>query len=90
MKIIKGGSTNPTNIVKISKTKFKFQSFKDEQSNIVFSLDVKDIKSRAPLLGEDVTVRQVKNAVHDIFVSPGEAREDAYRYLNKWLKHKEL
>ena len=53
-------------------------------------LDVKDIKIQAPLLGEDVTVRQIKNAVHDIFVSPGEAKEDAYRYLKRWLKHKDL
>lgn len=49
-------------------------------------LDVEQIKSRAPLLGQDVTVVAIDHAVHDVFLSQPKAREHAIKACLAWLK----
>ena len=52
-------------------------------------LDVKDIKERAPLVGENVEVRQIEGGAHDLFISAEEAKEETYTALFEWLKKNE-
>jgi alpha-beta hydrolase superfamily lysophospholipase len=53
------------------------------QNDIV--LDVEDIKERGAKLGNQVTLLEVKNAMHDIFLSKKEVREKAFEGVFKWL-----
>lgn len=48
-------------------------------------LVVEDIARAALKLGPSVTVERIDGALHDIFLSRREAREDAYRRLDLWI-----
>lgn len=52
-------------------------------------LDVNDMKRIAPTLGNKVTLKAIKNGMHDLFLSQKEARETAFLELFKWLKHQQ-
>ena len=47
-------------------------------------LVVDDIARAALRLGSSVTVERIDGALHDVFLSRHEAREDAYRRLGLW------
>ncbi|MGO4488458.1 alpha/beta hydrolase [Microbacterium sp. 2RAF4] len=47
-------------------------------------LVVDDIARAALRLGPSVTVERIDGALHDVFLSRHEAREDAYRRLDRW------
>ncbi|WP_291723884.1 alpha/beta hydrolase [Bernardetia sp.] len=59
-------------------------SEKAYQNDIV--LDVEDIKSRGSNLGSKVRLLEVKDAMHDIFLSPTPVREKAFEGMFEWLK----
>ena len=48
-------------------------------------LDVNIIGVRALTLGRTVTVERIDGALHDVFLSPGPVRADAYARLARWL-----
>ncbi|WP_315638420.1 MULTISPECIES: alpha/beta hydrolase [Microbacterium] len=48
-------------------------------------LVVDDIARAALRLGSTVTVDRIDGALHDVFLSRHEAREDAYRRLHRWV-----
>lgn len=48
-------------------------------------LVVDDIARAALRLGASVTVERIDGALHDVFLSRHEAREDAYRRLERWV-----
>jgi len=48
-------------------------------------LVVDDIARAALKLGSTVTVERIDGALHDVFLSRHEAREDAYRRLERWV-----
>ena len=48
-------------------------------------LVVDDIARAALRLGSSVTVERIDGALHDVFLSRHEAREDAYRRLERWV-----
>ena len=48
-------------------------------------LVVDDIARAALHLGPSVTVERIDGALHDVFLSRHEAREDAYRRLGRWV-----
>ena len=48
-------------------------------------LVVDDIARAALHLGSTVTVERIDGALHDVFLSRREAREDAYRRLERWV-----
>lgn len=48
-------------------------------------LVVDDIARAALRLGSSVTVERIDGALHDIFLSRHDAREDAYRRLSRWV-----
>ena len=49
-------------------------------------LDVREIRDRAPWLGEDVKVVAIPGAVHDIFLSEPQVLHRAYEELEQWLE----
>ncbi len=48
-------------------------------------LDVKDIKRLGAKLGAKVSLLEIENAMHDIFLSTSEVREKAFTAMFKWL-----
>lgn len=48
-------------------------------------LVVDDIARAALRLGPSVTVERIDGALHDVFLSRHEAREDAYRRVDRWV-----
>ncbi|WP_311258763.1 alpha/beta hydrolase [Microbacterium sp. WCS2018Hpa-9] len=49
-------------------------------------LVVDDIARAALKLGPSVTVERIDGALHDVFLSRHEAREEAYRRLGRWVR----
>ncbi|HKU03774.1 MAG TPA: alpha/beta hydrolase [Arthrobacter sp.] len=49
-------------------------------------LDVNIISTRALTLGRTVTIERIDGALHDVFLSPGPVRSDAYARLARWLR----
>lgn len=49
-------------------------------------LDVEDMKRIVPKLGTDITLIEIPNAKHDVFLSQKEAREKAMEEMLGWLK----
>lgn len=47
---------------------------------------VEDIARRALKLGSSVTVERIDGALHDVFLSRKEARDDAYERLDRWVR----
>lgn len=64
-------------------TKLLFFSEEAMRKDIV--LNVEDIKKRGAKLGNKVTLLEVKNAMHDIFLSKKEVREKAFEGVFEWL-----
>lgn len=48
-------------------------------------LNVKDIADIGPKLGQQVTMLEIKDAMHDIFLSKKEVREYAFQEMFRWL-----
>ncbi|MGO1539487.1 MAG: alpha/beta hydrolase [Leucobacter sp.] len=48
-------------------------------------LDVDEVARSAVKLGNSVTVERVDGALHDVFLSRHEAREEAYERLGRWV-----
>ena len=49
-------------------------------------LDVNTIAARAMSLGRSVTVERIDGALHDVFLSSADVRDDAYGRLARWLR----
>jgi len=49
-------------------------------------LDVEHIKAYGPKLGKNVTLLEVKNAMHDVFLSGEKVRKKAFEAMFEWLK----
>ena len=61
-------------------------SFSEEAMRKDIILDVEDIKERGAKLGNDVTLLEIQNAIHDVFLSKKEVRERAFEGMFDWLK----
>jgi alpha-beta hydrolase superfamily lysophospholipase len=48
-------------------------------------LDVDDMRRTAPRLGSDVTIREIPDGLHDLFLSPSPARDQALGATLAWL-----
>jgi hypothetical protein len=57
----------------------------DELTRADSVLVVDDIARAALKLGPSVTVERIDGALHDVFLSRREAREDAYARLERWV-----
>lgn len=62
--------------------------YKEEAQSVDIILNIKDIHSIGAQLGEDVTLLNIKDALHDIFLSRIDVRENALSQMLVWLdKH---
>lgn len=50
------------------------------------ALNVDVVAQRAPSLGHDVTVARIPEAFHDVFLSPGAVRRQAFERMGRWLR----
>lgn len=58
----------------------------DELTRADTVLDVHEVALASLKLGSSVTIERVDGALHDIFLSRREAREDAYSRLDRWVR----
>ena len=67
----------------------KRTSFSEEWSDDVASsdivLDVEQIAGWAHRLGQHVTIARVEGAIHDVFLSGKDTREEAFEIVRRWL-----
>ena len=73
-------------LVMHSSASTKLSKFSEEAYRKDIVLDVEDIKTRGANLGSKVTLLEVENAMHDIFLSPKAVREQAFKDMLEWLK----
>jgi alpha-beta hydrolase superfamily lysophospholipase len=52
-------------------------------------LDVKAMRRVAGTIGSQVTIYEIENAKHDIFLSKQSVREKAFNLMFRWLQHLE-
>lgn len=57
----------------------------DELTSADTVLVVEDIAQRSLKLGPSVTVERINGALHDVFLSRKQARDDAYERLERWV-----
>ena len=58
----------------------------DELTRVDSVLNVDDIARAALGLGASVTVERIDGAIHDVFLSRHEARDEAYARLDRWVR----
>ena len=49
-------------------------------------LDVTEMRRAASTLSSEVTIYEVENAKHDVFLSRSDIREKAFKLMFRWLK----
>jgi alpha-beta hydrolase superfamily lysophospholipase len=50
------------------------------------AIDVNIVARRAINLGNNVTIRRIDDAMHDVFLSTNDARAKAFAALRSWLR----
>lgn len=63
------------------------QSYSDEACRTDVVLDVKQIAKWSHQLGPDVTVVRIPDAMHDVYCSRKEVRDDAFARTQRWLEY---
>jgi len=63
------------------------ESYTDEARTVDTVLDVRQIAKWSHQLGDDVTVCRVPGAMHDVFLSGKDVREDAFARTSRWLTY---
>ena len=58
----------------------------DELTRVDSVLNVDEIARAALGLGSSVTIERIDGAIHDVFLSRHEAREEAYARLGRWVR----
>ena len=69
----------------LAKYNLKLEITKKSQKSNAIVLNVEDMKRVGPKLGRDVTMREIPNGVHDLFLSPAPARDQALGATLAWL-----
>ena len=85
-KNLETSNINVPALVMHSSGSFKTSSFSKEVMSSDIVLDVEDIKRVGAQLGKQVTLMEIKNAQHDIFLSPKKVRESAFSQMFTWLE----
>ncbi|CAF2463194.1 unnamed protein product [Rotaria sp. Silwood2] len=65
------------------------QTWRDEYEQADLLLNVTTMRHVASTLGQQVTIYEIENAIHDIFLSKSSVREKAFHLMFRWLKHLE-
>ena len=63
------------------------QSYVEEAQSVDTVLDVKQIARWSYQLGPEVTVSRIPGAMHDVYLSRKEVREDAFARTERWLTY---
>ncbi len=63
----------------------KMTKFTEEAMSNDIVLNIEDIKRVGKTLGKNITIKAIKNAQHDVFLSPLEVRETAFKQMFSWL-----
>ena len=61
--------------------------YTDEMQTVDTVLDVKQIARWSHQLGDDVTIVRIPGAMHDVFLSRKEVREEAFTHTDRWLDY---
>lgn len=61
-------------------------NWREEMTRCDTVLDLDGVASAALRLGRSVTVERIDGALHDVFLSAPDARAEAYRRLERWLR----
>ena len=72
-------------LVMHSSSSKKMQKFSEEAMKNDIVLNVNDIKIVGKKLGEKVTLLEIENAMHDIFLSQKQVQETAFKEMFSWL-----
>lgn len=60
--------------------------WREEMRTADVVLDVKQVWRRAPSLGSTVTIAKIRDAVHDVLLSPHPVRDRAYTEIDHWYR----
>lgn len=63
------------------------QEYTEEAHGVDTVLDVRQIAKWAHQLGDHVTILRVPGAMHDVFLSRKDVREDAFAHTERWLSY---
>ena len=77
-------------LVMHSSASSKISTFSEEAMHKDIVLDIHDIKRIGAKLGKQVTLLEIENAQHDIFLSPKIVREKAFKKMFTWLNNMKL
>lgn len=72
-------------LVMYSNGSAKYSKYTEESKNKDTVLNVEDIKRVGAELGPQVSLMEIENAVHDIFLSSKKVRENALKQMFDWL-----
>lgn len=64
----------------------KLSTFSNDAMSSDIVLNIKDIKKVGSQLGRQVTLLEIENAQHDIFLSPKKVRDKAFKQMFSWLR----
>lgn len=73
-----------------SSDSFKPREWSERVQKADTVLNVEDMIKYGPRLGDDVTLMEIKEGMHDLFLSSGPARKQAFEKMFAWLRQKEL
>ena len=75
----------PTLVMHSSRSR-KLSTFSEEAMSSDIVLNVEDIKKIGSQLGKQVTLLEIDDAQHDIFLSPKKVRDEAFEQMFAWLR----
>ncbi|CAF4627801.1 unnamed protein product, partial [Rotaria magnacalcarata] len=52
-------------------------------------LNVPTMRQAVSTVGSQITICEIENGIHDIFLSSAPVREKAFKLMFRWLKHLE-
>lgn len=86
-KALEKSNINVPALIMHSSGSSKMSNFSKEAFNNDIVLDIHDIKRVGTKLGNQVTLLEIKNAQHDIFLSQKSVREKAFDQMFSWLNN---
>ena len=73
-------------LVLLSSKSYLQPRWSDAATSADVALNVDVVAQRASSVGSDVTIRRINGAFHDIFLSPGPIRSEAYALMGGWAQ----
>lgn len=83
-KLLNSNIEVPVLVMHSSRSK-NLSTFSEEAMSSDIVLNIEDIKKVGSQLGNQVTLLEVENAQHDIFLSPKKVRDEAFKQMFTWL-----